>query len=156
MISLQKAKLQLRRNKMVYVWTVVTILAIILEIITEAIVSIWFIPAGLVALGIAIIWPDAIVWQIVAFAVISGVCLALSKTVFKKYIDKKVIPTNSDRIIGMEGLVTEDIDSVNETGEVKVDGKRWSARMEDGTSVPKGEVVRVVKIEGVKVICSKN
>ena len=156
MISLQKAKLQLRRNKMVYVWTVVTILAIILEITTAAIVSIWFIPAGLVALGIAIIWPDAIVWQIVAFAVISGVCLALSRTVFKKYINKKVIPTNYDRIIGMEGLVTEDIDSVNETGEVKVDGKRWSARMEDGTSVPKGEVVRVVKIEGVKVICSKN
>ncbi|MBO4355734.1 MAG: NfeD family protein [Clostridia bacterium] len=140
---------------MIFLWAVITLLAIILELVTEAIVSIWFIPAGIASLIISIIWPDAIVWQIVTFVVVSGVCLALSRTVFKKYLSRKYTPTNVDRIIGMDALVTETIDSINETGEVKVDGKRWSARMEDGGNAEEGQIVTVVRIEGVKVICAK-
>jgi membrane protein implicated in regulation of membrane protease activity len=54
----------------------------------------------------------------------------------------------------MIAVVTEPIDSIAGTGEVKVDGKRWSARMEDGKTAEIGARVRVLRIEGVKLICS--
>ena len=63
--------------------------------------------------------------------------------------DKK---TNVDRIIGMRGIVTEDIIKDN-FGEVKVDGKRWSAYSD--TDILKGEVVRILSINSVKLKVEK-
>ena len=68
----------------------------------------------------------------------------------KKPLEQKLIKqkekTNLDRIIGMKGIVSENIDEMK-TGEVKVDGKSWSAI----SSVPieKGSIVKVLKIKGV-------
>ena len=56
--------------------------------------------------------------------------------------------TNLDRIIGMKGVVTEEIDELI-IGEVKVDGKRWSAISKSKLKV--GDVVRILKINGVKL-----
>lgn len=70
----------------------------------------------------------------------------------KKPLEQKLIKqkekTNLDRIIGMKGIVSENIDEMK-TGEVKVDGKSWSAI----SSVPieKGSIVKVLKIKGVKL-----
>ena len=70
----------------------------------------------------------------------------------KKPLEQKLIKqkekTNLDRIIGMNGIVSENIDEMK-TGEVKVDGKSWSAI----SSVPieKGSIVKVLKIKGVKL-----
>ena len=70
----------------------------------------------------------------------------------KKPLEQKLIKqkekTNLDRIIGMKGIVSENIDEMK-TGEVIVDGKSWSAI----SSVPieKGSIVKVLKIKGVKL-----
>ena len=55
--------------------------------------------------------------------------------------------------VGQDCVVTEAIDNVLGTGAVSVGGKVWTARMltADGKA-PKGEVLRVVRIEGVKLI----
>ena len=58
------------------------------------------------------------------------------------------ISTNFDRIIGMKGIVTEDITKDN-IGEVKVDGKCWSAYSD--TNIKKGEPVKVLSINSVKI-----
>ena len=53
----------------------------------------------------------------------------------------------------MNGIVTEEIDTIKQTGQVHVDGQLWSAR--GTTEVPnikKDTVVRIERIEGVKVI----
>ena len=55
-------------------------------------------------------------------------------------------------VIGKEAHVTEDIDNLMGTGAVKCLGKEWSARSENGEVIAKGEIVTVVKIEGVKLI----
>ena len=52
----------------------------------------------------------------------------------------------------MEAIVTEEI-SKNKIGEVRVDGKKWSAVADE--KIPVDTVVKVQKIEGVKLIVKK-
>ena len=55
-------------------------------------------------------------------------------------------------MIGAEGVVTEAIDNRAAQGQIKVQGSVWTARTEDGPPIPKDAVVRVLRIEGVKLI----
>ena len=70
----------------------------------------------------------------------------------RQSIENKLIKvkekTNLDRVIGMKGVVTENISELK-VGEVKVDGKRWSAISKD--FLEKGSLVRILKIKGVKL-----
>ena len=67
-------------------------------------------------------------------------------------IAKRIIPnkikTNIDRIIGMEGIVTEKI-TKNQSGEVKVDGKRWAAI--SNQELPVGSIVKILEINSTKL-----
>ena len=83
--------------------------------------------------------------------------LVLSKTVFKKYLVKKPKEkTNIDLIIGETGIVIDDIDNVAAQGSVKVNFQIWTARAEnDGDVIKAGDKVKVVALNGVKLICKK-
>ena len=52
----------------------------------------------------------------------------------------------------MEGIVTEEI-SRNVIGEVKVDGKKWSAS--SNKKIPKDSIVKILGIDGVKLKVEK-
>ena len=56
--------------------------------------------------------------------------------------------------MGRECPVTEDIQNLQSQGQVKVNGMVWSARSTDGQHIPKGTVVRIDRIEGVKLLVS--
>ncbi len=140
---------------MIIVWSLVIIAAIIVEANTADLVSMWFIPAGLVALVLAI-FELPLIWQIVAFALISAVCIILSRTAFKNLLKKgeKVLDA-TERIIGMDALVTAEIGGADSYGEVKVDGKIWRAFMADKSCAQKGEILKVSRIEGTKIFCER-
>ena len=132
---------------MFYMWLGIIILLTILEISTVNLVSIWFIISGILALILSL-FVDNLLIQFGVFVIVGIILLILTR----KFLTSKLVlneKTNLDRIIGMRGVVTEDIDDLV-IGEVLVDGKRWSAK----SSVPlkKGEKVKIVKIEGVKLI----
>lgn len=78
--------------------------------------------------------------------------LVLSRPIVNKLRSKDNEKTNLDRIIGESAIVTEDIKK-NEVGEVKVDGKRWSAISKE--KCLKGDRVKILKIDGVKLIVEK-
>ena len=59
---------------------------------------------------------------------------------------------NSDAKIGKIGIVTEDIDNIKAIGAVKLDGLEWSAKSADDGVISKDQQVKVVAIEGVKLI----
>ena len=65
-----------------------------------------------------------------------------------KKLKVKESRTNLDRVVGMNGIVTQDIDKLK-PGEVKVDGKMWTAISDK--EIKKGKVVEILKIEGVKL-----
>ena len=56
-----------------------------------------------------------------------------------------------DSVIGSTGYVTTDIDNVHAQGRVKLDSMEWTARSTDGEPIPRGALIRVDRVEGVKV-----
>ena len=89
--------------------------------------------------------------QIGVFVIVGVILMPISKSIYKKINTKKVC-TNLDRIIGMKGVVTSDI-TKNDIGEVKVDGKLWSAY--SSTNISKGEYIKVLSIDSVKLKVEK-
>lgn len=70
-------------------------------------------------------------------------------------MDKNIVPTNADAVLGREARVTEAIDNTVPSGAVYVDGKTWSARSESGETLPEGTLVRAVRMEGVKLFVER-
>ena len=113
-------------------------------------VSIWFAVGSLVALVAAAL--DAQMWlQITLFAVVSVGLLVATLPLVKKFVIPKQAKTNVDSVIGSRGYVTEAIDNLSASGQVKLGGMYWTARSEDGHPIPAGALVEVARIEGVKV-----
>ena len=140
---------------MYIIWIAVIALSIFLEANTAALTAIWFMPAALVSLILALC---GCTWQtqVITFAILALVFVLIGTLVIKKRFKKKNhTPTNADRILGTEGLVTEEINNTIPTGEVKTDGKRWSARSADGSIIEVGALVTILRIEGVKLIVEK-
>ena len=135
---------------MFYVWFVLVVFLGILECTTTNLVSIWFVVSGLAAMIVSR-FTDNLFIQIAVFVVIGILLMPFSKKLYSK-IKKENEKTNADRIIGMKGIVTEDI-TMDNIGEVKVDGKRWSAYSD--TEIKTGEAVKILSINSVKIKVEK-
>lgn len=139
---------------MVYVWAALTVVLVIVEALTVQLVTIWFAVGSLAAV-IASLAGASEVWQCIIFAAVSLLVLILTRPYVKKAIEKRAVPTNADRCIGKEAIVTETIDNRAGVGQVKIGGIAWTARSEDDSVIECDEVVLIKKIEGVKVIVEK-
>ena len=90
-------------------------------------VSIWFAAGSLVAMIAAALHAE--IWlQIVLFLVVSATLLAALWPFTRKMLNPKLAKTNVDAVVGQQGHVTEDIDNIDATGQVKLGGMYWSAR----------------------------
>ena len=141
---------------MTYVWLAAAILLLIVEGLAPGLVSIWFALGALAAMISSML--DAPFWlQVVWFMLVSIVSLLLTRPLAKKYVNGRAVPTNADMAVGQDCVVTEAIDNVRGCGAVSVGGKIWTARMlrPDGTA-EKGAILRVVRIEGVKLIVEES
>ena len=132
------------------VWMALLILFGIGEAVTVGLTSIWFAAGALAALVAALL--NGPLWlQIVLFLLVSLLSLLAIRPLASKYLNSKVEPTNADRIIGIETYVLEPINNLQATGTVRISGMVWSARSENDTPISEGTLVRVLRIEGVKV-----
>lgn len=135
-------------------WVILLIAFILIEIATVNLVTVWFAVGALAALICALCGAE--LWiQCVVFAAVSALALIVTKPLVRKFAGKKTV-TNFDRIVGMSGIVTQDIDNLKGEGYVAVDGKEWMARSEAGETVSVGEKVKVLSIEGAKIIVAKD
>ena len=129
-------------------WLIIVIILGLIELFTINLVTIWFVASGIVALILSYFDVPTIV-QVATFVILGTVLLFTTRKPLEKMLNKTKQKTNVDRVLDMEGIVTEEIDK-NSPGEVKVDGKRWTAVAE--TKIPKDATVKILKIEGVKLI----
>ena len=136
-------------------WLVAMVVLLIIEAVVPGLISIWFALGALAALISALF--HAPVWlQIVWFVAVSVLTLVLTRPLVKKYVNNRVTPTNADMVIGKDAVVTERIDNLHAKGAVLLDGKTWTARMDqESEGAEPGETVRVLRIEGVKLIVEK-
>ena len=133
------------------VWLIIVILLTLIEIATINLTTIWFVVSGIVAL-ITSLFIDNYILQFGIFVILGVILLITTKPFLTKFIKEHKVKTNIDRIIGMTGIVTEKIGK-NEDGEVKVDGKRWTAYADE--KIKKEKLVKVLEIKGVKIKLEK-
>lgn len=137
------------------VWLVLLIIFAVAEAATVGLTSVWFAIGSLGALICALVGGN--IWlQLGIFIFLSVVCLVALRPLAKKYLNSRVEATNADRVIGQEAQVTQDIDNLRGIGAVTIGGIPWTARSEHDTRISAGTTVRVLRIEGVKVIVEES
>ena len=122
-----------------------------MEIITVGFLVFWIGVGALVAMVVSLFTSNMII-QTSVFVITSSVLMFLTRPLTKKFIKQKDIPTNIDYVIGKTGLVTTAINSVDGTGQIKIDGETWSAKTNSEEIIPEGSEVEIIKIEGVKAV----
>lgn len=131
-------------------WIIVLAISLVVEFIIPGLISIWFALGALIAY-LTYLCHLHIGIQIAVFFISSLVALACTRPLAQKLQGKKNA-TNADRLIGQTGMVTENINPLENTGQVKVMGQIWSAVSESNQVIPKGRLVEISAIKGVKLI----
>lgn len=133
-------------------WFGVIIIASVIEVSTMDLSSIWFAAGALVSFIISLIWPTAYVAQIVAFIIVSSLLLLEVRPALKGYLTKNDVKTNADRVIGKLAVCTKAF-KAGDRGEVKIDGKIWTAISNEDVLL--NDKVEVLSIDGVKLVVRK-
>ena len=133
------------------IWIAAIIVFGVVEAATAGLTSIWFV-LGSVAALIAAVCGGPLWLQLVLFFTVA---LAVTRPLVTKLMKKDIKPTNADRVLGGVARVTERIDNDVPTGAVYIDGKTWTARSADGSAIEKDEMVRILRMEGVKLYVEK-
>lgn len=138
-----------------WAWIALIVVAIIVEVLTDQLISIWFVPGAIVA-TILDFCNVNLIWQVLVVLLLAVAGIVFAKMFLIKKLRTDIVKTNIDAIIGERCVVTEKIDNYVGCGQVKIKGQIWSARgVGEDDIFEEGDVLHVVAIEGVKVICKK-
>lgn len=132
---------------MVWIWLGVVIALALIEVSTTELVTVWFVVSGLVSLVLSFFIDNYFI-EFLVFVVLGTILLITTRKYLLKLVMGKREKTNLDRVVGMTAVVTEEIKK-NSPGEVKVDGKRWTAIADKKIKVD--STVKVLEINGVKL-----
>ena len=137
---------------MTIIWAVLALVALGAEFLTAGFLLIFF-AFGAALAALASFLGLGIVWQMVIFAVGSLVSVAVGRPLLMKYfrIDKDVQASTTDAMVGLRGVVIKEIAPL-EFGQVRVRGDVWTAGCEDACTLSVGAEVRVVRVDGVKLL----
>ena len=108
-------------------WLGLLILLLIIEIITVGLTSIWAAGGALAALILNILGLS-LVWQIVAFFVVTFVLLIFTRPFAVRFINTQREKTNYEGIIGKTIRIAERVDNIRQTGMAVVNGQEWTVR----------------------------
>lgn len=134
----------------ILVWGIVLAVAVVFEIATVALVSIWFAFGSLLAL-IAACLKASLSVQIIIFVLGSLLTLVLTRPLASKMLHGQITKTNVDRLIGKKGVVTKSL-TAYEMGEVKLLNGTWRALSKTKEEITEGSQVKVLAIEGNHLI----
>lgn len=138
-----------------WLWLGVTVFAIVAEIATVGLVSVWFVGGGLIATLMSLIPGIDWYWQLTAFIVASALLLIFFRPIVKNILNKNSEgKTNLENIIGQRVtmLTPADFDTL---GSVKINDVVWSVKAVDDTPLAVDDIVQVVEISGNKLIVKK-
>lgn len=132
---------------MMWMWLFVIILLTIIELATTSLTTCWFVASATLSLVVSLFIDDIFI-QMLVFVLVGVILLLTTRKYLVKLLVKNDEKTNLDRVVGMIGIVTEEINK-NTYGEVKVDGKKWTAMSNKKIKVD--STVKVLEINGVKL-----
>lgn len=132
-------------------WLIAAGIFFVGEMFTAGFLIFWLGIAALITMVVSFFVSNLIV-QMTVFIIASVILIFATKPFVKKFIHVKETKTNAFSIIGKRALVIKNIDSVNENGQIKVNGETWTAIGENDDKIEKGTEVEVVSINGVKAV----
>ncbi|MEP6903614.1 MAG: NfeD family protein [Actinomycetota bacterium] len=139
-------------------WIILGVGLIIAEIFTLGFVLFWFGVGAFVA-ALAGFLGFGFGWQFLAFAVVSSVLTAMSRTIFSNYFshgDEETIKMGVDSLPGKIGTVSLASKGALHEGAVKVFGSTWTAfPIDEETPLIEGEKVEVIQIKGSSIYVRK-
>ncbi len=138
---------------MLSIWFAVIIVAGVIEAMTMNLTSVWLAIAAFVTLIISVFLPEIVWLQITIFIVVSVALLLLIRPLTRKFIKRNAINTNADSLIGKVAVCTKPILD-GERGEVRIEGKIWTAISNE--NIEEDEKVVVLAIKGVKLVVKKH
>ncbi len=139
-------------------WIILGVGLIVAEIFTLGFVLLWF---GIGALAAAFVGflGFGLLWQFLAFAIVSTVLTAMSRTIFANYFshnDADAIKMGMDSLPGQIGTVTTESKGALNEAAVKVYGSTWTAfPVNDDEILMEGEKVEVVRVQGSSIYVRK-
>ena len=131
-------------------WLAAMVVFIAAEAMTVSLVSIWFAAGALGAIIVALLG-GGLVLQVTVFLALAVALLLSLRSIVRKHFTPHVIKTNIDSVIGATGIVVTPVNNIAALGQVQINGMEWSARSSDNSHIPAGVMVRVDRVEGVKV-----
>jgi len=137
---------------MVAVWTAITVAAVVIEVVTPQLVSLWFAIAGAVCIGLTFV-PGLPFWAtIIIFAALSIILLLLLRPTLTKLLKKdKDLKTNVDSLVGLKVRMIKE-SNFDELGQAKVGDVVWSVKSKDGQTLEAGSIVQIIEVDGNKLI----
>ncbi len=135
------------------IWLIVAAFFFILEIATEGFLVFWFGIGAVAAIGTSFLTENISI-QIAVFAVVS-IILVLSTRKLTDKMKPKEVPTNVYTILGKKAVVSQAIDNLKGSGQIKIDGDIWSAKSESDEPIEEGTSVEILNIDGVRAVVKK-
>lgn len=137
------------------IWIILMLLLLVIEAATLGLTTLWFAIGCLVAC-IASLLHAPIVFQIILFVFVSVLLLCFTRPLAQKYLNKTRLKSNTDALIGKKVVVLYEINNLCGTGRVSVTGMDWAARsINDEDIFPQDSIVKIIKVDGVKLIVEK-
>lgn len=130
-------------------WLVFAGIFFIGEMITTGFLIFWLGLGAVIALIVSL-FTSSLFIQTVAFVISSIILIMSTKPLTDKFTKKDIVPTNVYTLKGKKGIVTQEINPTNGTGQIKVGGEIWSALCDENLVIKKDEEVEIVRIQGVK------
>ena len=134
-------------------WLIAMVIFIAAEAMTVSLVSIWFAAGALGAIIVALTG-GSLTFQVTVFLALAIVLLFCLRGIVRKHFTPRITRTNVDSVIGATGVVVTPVNNIAALGQVRIGGVEWSARSTDNSHIPAGTLVKVDRVEGVKVFVS--
>lgn len=138
---------------MALLWLILMTILLLIEAATLGITTIWFALGALVASFFAA-FNSPLWFQFVIFGISSLVLLVFTRPILVEKMEIGQNKTNLDLMQEYTGIVIKQIEPFS-TGQVRVNGSVWTAISVDNKIIPIDTEVKVLDIEGVKLIVEK-
>lgn len=133
------------------IWLIIAGIFFIIEMCTVGFLVFWFAIGALLAMVVSF-FVDNVFVQTAVFLVTSAILLFATRPFVSRFAKTDTMKTNAFSIEGKTGKVIKNIDPIEGSGQIKINGEVWSAQSSDGTCIEQDTEVIVEKINGVKAI----
>lgn len=133
-------------------WLAVGLFFLVLELVTTALVSIWFVPAAIVSCIVSL-FLDSVLWQIIIFIVLSAIFMVLFRSIYKNKLKQPHdVVKQDDKLIGKSAVTTEPTDIHG--GKILVGDIYWRA-VTNGESIPENTPVIITGVNSTTLVIKK-